>query len=89
MLKCVFCKITNLDSHEFHVDHNTISFSKIKNDFLETTKEKKPTLFTKDKIFLNTIFIKEDEKFEKEWVEYHNKIADYQILCCVCNLKKG
>jgi hypothetical protein len=27
--------------------------------------------------------------FEKAWTDYHNKIADYQILCGYCNSKKG
>lgn len=86
-LICCECGIKNLNFIEYHTDHKTVPFSKIKNDFLTTNKP--PTKFAKNKIYNNMEFCIDDVKYKETWIEYHNSIADYQILCKDCNLKKS
>ena len=31
----------------------------------------------------------EFQKFEKNWIKYHNRFARYQLLCKTCNIRKG
>ena len=87
ILTCCKCGVKNLNSIDYHTDHKTIPFSKIKNDFL--TINKPPTKFIKNKIYNNMEFSPDDYKYKEAWTEYHNSIADYQILCKDCNLQKS
>ncbi len=84
--KCCYC---NTIYGIFHTDHKTIPFSKIKDDFLKITKKEIPKIFGKDNIKFNVIFLDIDKEFKKEWVLYHQSVADYQILCASCNIKKS
>jgi len=47
-----------------------------------------PSLFGDCKIYKLTIFKDEDEDFKNDWVDYHNKNCNFQILCRDCNLRK-
>lgn len=85
----LFCAYCNTNIGPFHVDHKTIPFSKIKDDYLKNTKIKIPNTFTKEPTYFNVIFKDEDKTFVEEWIEYHNSKADYQILCHTCNIKKS
>lgn len=88
-MKCCYCGITNSTKQiEFHVDHKTVPFCNIRNDFLKLNSET-PTKFAKNKTYFNMIFRDEDQNFEQKWSEFHRKHADYQILCKECNLKKS
>jgi 5-methylcytosine-specific restriction endonuclease McrA len=88
-LECNYCKIINLTNSEYHLDHKTIPFSTIKDNFLKETTLEIPKVFDKDKIYLTAIFKDNDIKFKEAWINYHNLIADYQILCKTCNIKKS
>lgn len=81
---CVFCKtLVGLQ-----VDHKTIPFCIIRKRFLEQNTLEVPQKFEKNE-FKMICFESKDAVFEKAWTDFHNKIADYQILCGYCNSKKG
>ena len=81
---CVFCKTTV----GLQVDHKTIPFCIIKKKFIEQNTLATPNTFAKT-AFKIVCFDSKDAVFEKAWTNFHNKIADYQILCGDCNSKKG
>mgnify|MGYP003333874864 CR=1 FL=1 len=85
-LKCVNCETENELYENFHVDHDNPSFQSLKDNFLRITDKPIPTNFTDYKEF--TFFKDEDEDFKNEWIEYHNKNCNLQILCRNCNLRK-
>jgi hypothetical protein len=85
-LYCCYC---NTYCGPFHVDHKTISFSKIKDDFLKNVKLPLPNTFQKDSIYFNVMFLDSNRDFMDEWIKYHNSVADYQILCATCNQEKS
>lgn len=85
-LCCCYC---NTYSGSFHVDHKTIPFSKIKDDFLKSVKLTIPNTFQKDSIFFNVMFLDSHREFMDAWIAYHNSRADYQILCATCNQEKS
>ena len=70
------------------VDHKTIPFCIIKKKFIEQNTLEVPQTFTKN-AYNVVCFKSTDAKFETAWADFHNKIADYQILCGDCNCKKG
>ena len=83
--KCVICGI---ETTKYEADH-IIPFKVIKNKFLETENHI-PTEFYKDTNHTCVlIFRKEDEAFSKRWQEYHKNESKYQVLCSLCNQKKG
>jgi len=69
------------------VDHHHISFSNLKQNFLDSYKGSVPQDFTKEgyRHVLKSV----DYGFGNAFKEYHNQKATYQILCAPCNLKKG
>jgi hypothetical protein len=85
-LCCCYC---NTYSGPFHVDHKTVPFSKIKDDFLKNVKLSVPKTFQKNSIYFNVMFLDSNRDFIDEWIKYHNSIADYQILCSTCNMEKS
>ena len=96
-LICNLCNIKTLNeseafSEKWHVDHEP-SFSKIKNQFLNKTSQKKPTEFKDVGGFgwksCKKTFKNEQDSFVKEWINFHKKFAKYQILCRSCNCSKG
>lgn len=80
---CALCKT----SVGLQVDHKTIPFCIIKKRFLEQNTLEVPQKFEKNQ-FKIICFNSKDIIFEKSWTDFHNKIADYQILCGCCNSKK-
>lgn len=87
-LICNFCKNENDLYENYHVDHDNPSFYEIKNNFLNFTKLNIPSEFGDCKSTNLTIFLKEDEIFKNEWIDFHNKSCNFQILCRKCNLRK-
>lgn len=87
-LRCKFCKNENESYENYHVDHDNPSFKTIKDNFLKITKLHKPTSFDDCNLSHIKIFKKQDKCFENEWVSYHNKHCNMQILCRDCNLRK-
>ena len=83
VLKCTICGTT---SGEFHTDHNKVPFRDLVSSFKLTVNEL-PSKFDKNKKCL-VKFRKEDSKFRKSWVKFHDEHCDLQILCKTCNLKK-
>jgi hypothetical protein len=88
-LICNFCKTENELYENYHVDHHNPSFQTIKDNFLQLTKKQIPSSFGDFKIYKLTIFKDEDEDFKNDWVDYHNKNCNLQILCRDCNIKKS
>lgn len=86
-LYCRECGENNLEAQDFHVDHNTVPFRKLKEDFLNSTTLSIPDDFTKNNLNM-TKFKEENSQFCNKWIEYHNSIVDYQILCSKCNSRK-
>jgi len=87
ILCCKECGVDNLEAQDFHVDHNTVPFRKLKADFLNSNTLSIPDKFSKN---LNSMtkFRDEDSEFCNKWIDYHNSNADYQILCSKCNYRK-
>ena len=69
-LICCKCGIDNLDLTDYHTDHKSTPFSKIKNDFLTTNKP--PTKFIKNKKYNNMEFSPDDYKYKEALIEYLN-----------------
>ena len=70
------------------MDHHNPSFKTIKNNFLQETTKSIPSSFDDCKIFKISIFKDEDKDFKNDWVDYHKKNCNFQILCRDCNLRK-
>ena len=87
-LICNFCQTENELYEDFHVDHHNPSFKTIKNNFLQETTKSIPSSFDDCKIFKISIFKDEDKDFKNDWVDYHKKNCNFQILCRDCNLRK-
>jgi len=84
---CNFCKIENAPYENYHVDHDNPSFQTLSDNFLQLTKNI-PSSFGDCKKYNLTIFKDEDKDFKNDWVDYHNKNCNFQILCRDCNLRK-
>ena len=88
-LICNFCKNENEVYENYNVDHHNPSFQTLKDNFLQLTKKQMPSSFGDCKVYKLTIFKDEDEDFKNDWIEYHNKNCNFQILCRDCNLRKS
>jgi len=87
-LICSFCKLDNENYKNYHVDHHNPSFENIKNNFLKSTKKKIQLTFEECKKSNLTIFNDNDKDFKEDWLNFHNKNCNLQILCKNCNLRK-
>ena len=87
-LICNFCKTEKELYENYHVDHHNPSFQTLKDNFLKLTKKQVPLSFGDCKKYNVIIFKDEDEEFKNDWVDYHNKNCNFQILCRDCNLRK-
>ena len=87
-LICNFCKTEKELYENYHVDHHNPSFQTLKDNFLKLTKKQVPLSFGDCKKYNVIIFKDEDEEFKNDWVDYHNKNCNFQILCIDCNLRK-
>jgi len=85
-LTCNYCK--TIKEECYHVDHDNPSFQTLKDNFLQLTTKQIPTLFADCEKYHYAIFKEEDIEFEKDWVEFHKKNCNLQILCKSCNLRK-
>jgi hypothetical protein len=83
--KCRICKVSGKEV-EYQVDHKKKPFSKIKQDFLKTIDYDLQQDIYSDKKRLPQL---KDSEYKQQWIEYHNSIAKYQILCRKCNIKKS
>jgi 5-methylcytosine-specific restriction endonuclease McrA len=85
--KCVLCPNTeNLQvDHIIHFDEIALNFINI----MERKNIPKPNIFgdTNDNTH-RKCFLKIDENFKNEWVDYHYKNASLRILCQNCNLTR-
>lgn len=91
ILICNFCKTTDELYENFHVDHYNPSFQQLKNNFLELVKKEgkeEPLTFDDCKKYNVNIFKDTDADFKNDWIDYHNKNCNLQILCRDCNLRK-
>ncbi len=86
-LKCCICK-TEDTSKIYHTDHFNPSFAILRDNFLKITTKPMPTSSNQCPIYYTSTFKKEDYELEQEWVEYHNKHCNLQILCSKCNITK-
>jgi hypothetical protein len=87
-LICNFCKTENELYENYHVDHDNPSFKTLKDNFLQITTKQIPSSFGECNIYNLTIFKCEDYDLKNEWIDYHNKNCNFQILCRDCNLRK-
>ena len=92
-LICNYCKIENKNHENYHVDHDNPSFQELKDNFLQLTKKQTPLTFDEyfefdGKRYNTRVFKDEDEDFKNDWIGYHNKNCNFQILCRECNLTK-
>lgn len=89
ILVCNYCKEKDFIYEYYHVDHHEPSFKKLRDDFLKSTKQKIPTSFDTCEKSKLSIFKDEDKEFKNEWMKFHRKKCNFQILCQDCNLKKS
>ena len=90
LLICNLCSNQDEIYQKYHVDHDNPSFHELKTNFLDENKGQLPKLFGKDVESGNlTCFLDDDEMFKNQWINYHNKLCKFQILCQKCNLSKG
>jgi hypothetical protein len=87
-LICNICQTEDETYKNYHIDHKYPSFKQLREDFIKITKHKIPTSFIKCEKYYLKIFKEEDKEFEDEWLDYHKKNCDLQVLCQKCNLKK-
>ena len=82
-----FCKECKEHTTEPQIDHYPLPFKKILEDYLKKSKKK----------LCNTIINYEDDglcyityiKDRKEWLTYHDSVAQYRVLCKKCNCSRG
>ena len=87
-LLCAECAASHLLPARFHVDHKTLPFHAIRDEFLSTTTFAPPEDFSRGTA--NTCVFRNDHAlFERAWSEFHRVRADFQIQCDVCNMRKG
>lgn len=83
------CRICRKTIDIIQADHKDIPFSQIVKLFLDQTTRTIPTGFSQEQYDCSPVFMASDALFEKDWVEFHEKLATYQILCVSCNSSKG
>lgn len=85
---CKICgKVLN-STRAAQVDHKTISFKEIKEEFISQTELTVPTRFYDEGGHWPAKFTHQDREFENAWSAFHALKADYQILCAQCNIRK-
>lgn len=84
---CTYCKKNTNNPKEIHSDH-IYPQSKMLEDFCRT-RDDVPTKFGKQEHTNETKFRNRDRKFHRDWVNYHNEHAEFQLLCKECNREKG
>jgi len=87
---CALCNIINIDDFgkkPLEVDHKTIPFAEIKNRFIKQTKLPPPSFI--HCIDVRWKFDDASQEYEKDWIKFHDSLADYQFLCSNCNVKKS
>ena len=87
-LICSYCKKTDENYGNYHVDHEHPSFLVLQTTFLQSVQKPIPSSFTDCPKSHVTQFKEEDEEFRNEWLLFHNSHCNYQILCQTCNLRK-
>lgn len=80
------CKICNANEGDFEIDH-IYPFCNIRDDFIKEYGTS-PTRFDKNKLH-RLVFLEEDNDYRDKWIEYHNRIAKFQVLCKKCNRLKS
>lgn len=73
---CAAC----LSTENAQADHKDIPFIKIQSSFADQFGE--PEVYYDPKLAWKI-------KNEQQWIEYHNSVATYQVLCRSCNASKG
>ena len=86
-LKCCICQTEDV-TKLYHVDHFEPSFATLRDDFLKITTNPIPTSYNQCQNSYISTFKEEDHDFGQEWVRYHNRHCNLQILCANCNLTK-
>ncbi len=81
LLECKFCK----SKENIEIDH-VILFKLLCDDFLKDRNDISSSF--DDTFCFSTVFKKDDNQFQDDWIEYHRKNAILQCLCKTCNLKK-
>lgn len=88
-LICNICGSDNEPYKNYETDHIE-PFSIIKQNFLlNYKKDIIPKLFDDNKYNNTAMFRICDLSFKNDWINFHNSIAKYQILCKACNLNKS
>ena len=81
---CSNCKI---ETSDITTDHYKIPFKKILDDFCNETKInlKQVKIFENKKCEL----LLKDRKLAENWLNFHDKLAQYRLLCKSCNSRFG
>jgi hypothetical protein len=93
----LICQECQAENKVFHVDHVDPQFRILKRDFLEGTSRTIPEEFVEHTIeyecmeepIITSKFKTTDKDFMNDWIEYHNKKCNLQILCRPCNMRKS
>lgn len=82
-LICELCEsIKNIQ-----IDHFEPQFIDLKTEFLSNWKYSTPNDFEQNESH-SKIFTNKNNKFEKEWIDYHRSTATLRALCKKCNLTR-
>lgn len=85
-----YCKKCNccLKDKRNNVDHHTIQFIQLVDDFMELNKIQMPIEYNKKNITFEIVFKEEDKWIGELFSSYHLQHATLRILCEPCNLTR-
>lgn len=88
---CEYCKETCYSKHlnkppAIHIDHHLLSFHEIVSTFMSDNSLTAPDVDIK---YVGLESHIKDELLKQKWIQYHNSVVTYRILCSSCNGRFG
>lgn len=80
------CTNCNIKTDKLETDHYPIPYKKILDDFIKDNNINLPKLKYKR---INNIYYLDDKTLSNKFLNYHDKIAKYRLLCKSCNCHFG
>ena len=80
------CTNCNIKTDKLETDHYPIPYKKILDDFIKDNNINLPKLKYKK---INNFYYLDDKTLSNKFLNYHDKIAKYRLLCKSCNCHFG
>jgi hypothetical protein len=80
------CTNCNIKTDKLETDHYPIPYKKILDDFIKDNNINLPKLKYKK---INNFYYLDDKSLSNKFLNYHDKIAKYRLLCKSCNCHFG